>query len=152
MPAAGTLLDARTNLVTRLRLEEFGRELWKNSKRLALYFFGFAAIGYLLIRTIPTAFLVDHLGEGSIFAVSLAALLGIPVYLNTDGALPLVATLLRGGMGPGAALAFLVTGAGTSIGAISGTLLIAHKRVVGLVVGFLFTGALVLGWLAPLWL
>jgi uncharacterized protein len=55
-------------------------------------------------------------------------------------------------MGPGAALAFMVTGAGTSIGAISGMLLIARKRVVGLVIGFLFVGALGLGWLAPLWL
>ena len=142
----------QVSLAERYRLDEFGRELWKNSRRLALYFFGFAAIGYLLIRTIPTSFLTDYLGEGSILAVPLAALIGIPVYLNTDGSLPLIATLMQGGMGPGAALAFLVTGAGTSIGAISGMFLIARKRVVGLVIGFLFAGALVLGWLSPLWL
>jgi len=136
----------------RYRLDQFAKELWKNSRRLALYFFGFAAIGYLLIRTIPTAFLTDYLGEGSILAVPFAALIGIPVYLNTDGSLPLIATLMEGGMGPGAALAFMVTGAGTSIGAISGMLLIARKRIVGLVIGFLFVGALGLGWLAPLWI
>lgn len=143
---------AQVSLVTRYRLDELGRELWKNSRRLALFFFGFAALGYLLIRTIPTAFLTDYLGEGSILAVPLAALIGIPVYFNTDGSLPLIATLMDGGMGPGAALAFLVTGAGTSIGAISGMLLIARKRVVALVIGFLMAGALALGWLSPLWL
>ncbi len=80
-------------------------------------------------------------------AVPLAALLGIPVYLNTDGSLPLVATLMDGGMGAGPALAFLVTGAGTSIGAISGMLVIAHARVVALTIGLLFAGAVLLGWM-----
>jgi uncharacterized membrane protein YraQ (UPF0718 family) len=55
-------------------------------------------------------------------------------------------------MGAGPALAFLVTGAGTSIGAISGMLVIARARVVALVVGSLVVGAIVLGWSAPLWL
>jgi uncharacterized membrane protein YraQ (UPF0718 family) len=122
------------------------------ARRLALYFLGFATVGYLLIETIPTGWLMHYLGTGSVSAVPLAALLGIPVYLNTEGSLPLVAALIQGGMGPGPALAFLLTGSGTSIGAITGMLLIARARVVFLVVGLLFVGAVVLGWLAPLWL
>ena len=47
-------------------------------------------------------------------------------------------------------MAFLVSGAGTSIGAITGALLIARRRVVGLVVGLLLAGAIVLGWTAAL--
>ncbi|MGR4881467.1 permease [Streptomyces sp. LARHCF249] len=141
-----------TSLVKRWKLDEFGKELRITSKRLAIYFLAFATLGYLLINSIPTAFLTDYLGGDSLFAVPLAALIGIPVYLNTDGSLPLVATLMQGGMGPGPALAFLVTGAGTSVGAISGMLLIARWRVVGLVVGILFTGAIVLGYTAPMWL
>jgi hypothetical protein len=42
-------------------------------------------------------------------------------------------------------MAFLVTGAGTSLGAISGGLLIARWRVLALVVGSLWVGAVVLG-------
>jgi uncharacterized protein len=136
----------------RLKPDAFARELLITSRRLALFFFGFAAIGYLLIEAIPTQWLTEYLGGDSPLAVPVAALLGIPVYLNTDGSLPLVAALMKGGMGPGPALAFLVTGAGTSIGAISGMLLIARRRVVGLVVGLLFAGAVMLGWAAPLWL
>lgn len=139
-------------LVKRWKLDEFGNELKITSKRLALYFLGFATLGFLLINSIPTSVLTDFLGEGSIFAVPVAALIGIPVYLNSDGSLPLVATLMQGGMSPGAALAFLMTGAGTSVGAISGMLLIARWRVVGLVVGILFAGAVVLGYSAPIWL
>lgn len=153
--SAGTsalLAPPRPSLSQRLKLDAFARELLTTARRLALYFFGFAALGYLLIESIPTHWLTQYLGGDSPLAVPFAALLGIPVYLNTDGSLPLVATLMKGGMGPGPALAFLVTGAGTSIGAISGMLLIARRRVVALVVGLLFVGAIVLGWTAPLWL
>jgi hypothetical protein len=47
-------------------------------------------------------------------------------------------------------MAFLVTGAGTSVGAITGLLVIARARVVSLVVALLFAGALGLGWVAQL--
>lgn len=84
------------------------------------------------------------------FAVPLAALLGIPVYVNSEGSLPMVASLMQGGMGSGAAMAFLITGAGTSIGAVSGMLLIARWRVVALVTGSLLVGAIATGYLTPL--
>jgi uncharacterized membrane protein YraQ (UPF0718 family) len=87
--------------------------------RLLVFLLGFTAVGYLAIEAIPTAWLTDHLGDGSALAVPLAALLGVPAYVNTEASLPLVAAMMAGGMGPGPAMAFLVTGAGTSIGAIT---------------------------------
>ncbi|MEM7264020.1 MAG: permease, partial [Planctomycetota bacterium] len=47
--------------------------------------------------------------------VPLFALLGIPVYVCASGATPLVAVLLAGGVSPGAALAFLLTGPATNV-------------------------------------
>ncbi len=44
-------------------------------------------------------------------------------------------------------MAFFVTGAGTSVGAVTGAFVIARTRVIALVVGLLFAGALCLGWL-----
>jgi hypothetical protein len=85
---------------TRWKLDAFARELTITARLLVAYFLGFATIGYLLIETIPTGWLVDYLG-GSVWAVPLAALLGIPVYLNTEGSLPLVAALMHGCMYPG---------------------------------------------------
>ncbi|GAB3822920.1 permease [Kribbella italica] len=142
----------RTPVLARYKLDLLVREILVTGRRLALFFFGFATLGYLLIEAVPTHWLTDYLGGDSVLAVPLAALIGIPVYLNTDGSRPLVATLMDGGMGAGPALAFLITGAGTSVGAISGMLLIARRRVVALVVGLLYVGAVALGWLAPLWL
>ena len=82
----------------------------------------------------------------------LAAILGIPVHINSDASLPLVAGLLHGGMAPGAGIAFLITGAGTSVGAISGMLLIARWRIVALVIATLLVTAIATGRLAGLWL
>ena len=139
-------------LPSRSPARQLGRALLVNGLRLAVLFLGFAALGYLVIELVPTHVLVDYLGQNSIWSVPLAAIIGIPVYLNSDASLPMVAAFMAGGMGPGAALAFLVTGAGTSVGAISGMLLIARWKVVLIVIASLWIGAVVLGYLAPLWL
>jgi hypothetical protein len=68
-------------------------------RKLTVFFLGFTTLGYLAIETIPTAWLTDFLGEGSVFAIPLAAVLGIPAYINTEASLPLLATLMEGGMG-----------------------------------------------------
>ncbi len=47
--------------------------------------------------------------------VLLFAVLGIPVYVCASGATPMVAVLLAGGVSPGAALAFLLTGPATNV-------------------------------------
>jgi len=144
-PGTASVAEYQT-LGQRLRLAEFRVELFSLGRRLLVFFLAFTAVGYLVIEAIPTAWLVDYLGGSSPAAVPLAALLGVPAYLNTEASLPLVAGLMDGGMGPGPAMAFLVTGAGTSVGAITGLFVIARARVVWLVVSLLFVGALVLGW------
>jgi uncharacterized membrane protein YraQ (UPF0718 family) len=134
----------------RLRVREFAGAVWSVGRRIVPYFFAFATIGYLLVELIPTTAVSHWLGGTSPWAVARAALLGLPVYINTDGSLPMVAALMHAGMGPGPAIAFLITGAGTSVGAVSGMLIIARRRVIGLIVGILLAGAIVLGLLANL--
>ena len=132
----------------RWKIDHFLSELIATGRKLTVFFLGFTAAGYLVIEAIPTSWLADHLGGGSWLSVPLAAVLGVPAYINTEASLPIVATLMEGGMGAGPAMAFLVTGAGTSLGALTGLFVIARKRVVALVVFLLFVGALTLGWAA----
>ena len=61
-------------------------------------------------------------GGANIYNVHLSATLGLPLYINSEASLPLIRTLLEAGMSEGAALAFSISGAGTSIGAIMGAL------------------------------
>lgn len=108
-------------------------------------FFGFSFIGYFLNGIIPQDWIKTAFGSGNAFSIPLAAILGIPFYLNTEASLPLVRAFMDSGMSQGAALAFLITGAGTSIGALAGALTIARWRVIGIVLGTLVVGAVFLG-------
>jgi uncharacterized membrane protein YraQ (UPF0718 family) len=129
----------------RWRLPELGRAVAAVGRRTLPLFFGFAVLGYLITALVPQEWIADWLGDGSPRSVLVAATLGIPFYVNSDGSLPLVASLMQGGMGAGPAMAFLVTGAGTSLGAMSGGLLIARWRIIALVVATLWVGAVALG-------
>lgn len=130
----------------RVSIREFGNELLSSGGRLILMFFGFAFIGYFLNNLIPSAWITAVFGQGNIYSVPLAATLGLPLYINTEGSLPLVRALIDGGMSQGAALAFLITGSGTSIGAIAGALTIARWRIIALVIGVLWVGAIAVGY------
>jgi len=123
----------------------FFQEIWTISKRLLPMFFGFTFIGYLLNGLIPAAWITNLFGSGHAYSIPLAALLGLPFYINTEASLPLVRAMLDSGMSQGAALAFLITGAGTSLGALAGALTIARWRVIAIVIGTLLGGSVLLG-------
>jgi uncharacterized membrane protein YraQ (UPF0718 family) len=118
----------------------------QTGRRLLVMFFGFAFIGYFINGLIPSSWVGAVFGNGNTFSVPLAATLGLPFYVNTEASLPLVRSMLDAGMSSGAALAFLITGAGTSIGAIAGALTIARWRIICLVVTVLWIGAIMFGY------
>jgi hypothetical protein len=127
------------------RWGDLPRETYLTGRRLLVFFLAFAFVGHLLDDLIPAAWVTALFGTGHPYGVPLAATLGVPFYLNTEASLPLLRGLLDAGMSTGAALAFLITGAGTSIGAVAGALTIARWRVVGLVVGTLWIGGMACG-------
>jgi len=129
----------------RRRLPGIAREVARAAGQLMLLFVVFSFVGYFLNSLIPSAWVAALFGSGNRMAVPLAALLGLPLYFNTETSLPLIRAFVDNGATAGAALAFLVTGAGTSTGAIVGALAIARWRVIALVVGALFVGAVVAG-------
>lgn len=127
-------------------ITDYARAVMTEGRRLGMLFVTFAFIGYLLNNLIPAAWVTTLFGSGHTWGVALAATLGLPLYVNSDASLPLVKSFLDSGASPGAALAFLVTGAGTSLGAVVGALTIARWRVLAIVVGTLWVGAIVSGY------
>jgi len=123
----------------------FTDEVVHVSKRLLPLFIGFTFVGYFLNGLIPTAWISSLFGTGHAYSVLLAATLGLPFYINTEASLPLVRAMLDSGMSQGAALAFLITGAGTSLGALGGAFTIARWRVIAIVIGTLWIGSIFLG-------
>jgi len=142
LPVVAPTVEPTKPLVT---LRMFLQEMYTTGKRLMIMFLGFAFIGYLLNGLIPAEWISSLFGAGHAYGVPLAATLGIPFYINTEASLPLVRAMLDSGMSQGAALAFLITGAGTSLGALGGALTIARWRVIAIIIGTLWAGALILG-------
>jgi uncharacterized protein len=127
-------------------LKMFFTEILLTGKQLLAMFLGFAFIGFILNGLIPETWITTLFGSGNSLGVPLAATLGLPFYISSEGSLPLISSLISGGMNQGAAMAFLITGAGTSLGAITGALTIARWRVIGLVIGTLWIGAIIAGY------
>lgn len=129
-----------------LKLAELRDELLRGGARLLAMFTAFAFLGYLINNLIPAAWVAALFGRGNRLGVPFAALVGLPLYLNSDASLPMIRAFVDNGAGAGAALAFIVTGAGTSLGAISGALTIARWRVVAIVIAALLLGAIIAGY------
>lgn len=110
----GLLGSLRTLDWSRVR-RDFLDESWTIGRWLLLAF----AIEALILRFVPQEALISVLGSDAPWAVPLAALLGVPLYLDNLSALPIIAGLLEQGMAPGAAIAFLLAGPVTTIPAMT---------------------------------
>jgi len=126
----------------------FRREVW-SSMRLVSRWLALALVLEVLIeRHVPQEWIIALFAEDTWFAVPLAAVVGAPLYLDGFAALPLVRGLLDLGMGFGAALALLVSGAAVSLYAAVAVISLVRFRIFILYVGLAMAGACVSGYLA----
>jgi hypothetical protein len=72
------------------------------------------AVGGVIHGFVPQDFLAKYAGKGNFFAVPLAVLIGIPLYSNAAGMVPVVKALLDKGLALGTALAFMMAVIGAS--------------------------------------
>ena len=110
----------------------------------------------LMVAWLPTEVIARNLGGEGWTAIPLAAVLGVPAYLNGFAAIPLIGELIAMGMAPGAALAFLVAGGVTSLPAAMAVFALVRRPVFlwylavaligSLLVGFAYQGV-TLAWL-----
>ena len=66
-------------------------------------------LGAVVHGYIPTDFVVKYAGEGNPFAVLVAVLIGVPLYSNAAGMIPVVQALVSKGMPIGTVLAFMMS-------------------------------------------
>ncbi|WP_066175206.1 permease [Bacillus marinisedimentorum] len=65
-------------------------------------------IGAFIHGYAPEELLVKYAGEGNLLAVPVATLLGVPLYSNAVGSLPIIDALMGKGVAAGTALAFML--------------------------------------------
>ena len=126
----------------------FAKNAWSNLLFLGQWLALAFALEAAMIAYLPQEAVASLLGGTSWFAVPLAAVVGIPAYLNGYAALPLVSGLMQQGMSVGAGMAFLVAGGITCIPAGIAVWALARPPVFFVYLGTAFGGAIVFGLLA----
>ena len=63
----------------------------------------------------PTEFVASIANESNPFAIPVAAVIGIPLYIRAEAVIPLSAALAAKGMGLGAVMALIIGSAGASL-------------------------------------
>lgn len=99
----------------------------------------------LLVRYVPADLIGQAVGGDGVGAIVVAALVGMPAYLNSYIAPPLLAGLMEQGMGAGAAMAFMIAGAVSSIPAMAAVWSLVKPRVFALYLGLGLVGAVLAG-------
>ena len=116
-------------------------------KNIWVYIIIGVGIGAIIHGYVPTDFLAQYAGANQWYAVPLAVLLGIPLYSNAAGVIPLVGVLSEKGVSIGTSLAFMMAVTGLSFPefmilrkVMKIKLILIFASVVG--TGIIFTGYL----------
>jgi len=97
-------------------------------------------IGAWIHGYLPADFLVQYAGSGKWYAVPLAVLIGIPLYSNAAGVIPLVSSLTEKGVSMGTTLAFMM-----SVTALSLPEFMILKKVMKTKLIVIFAGIVTIG-------
>ncbi len=79
------------------------------------YVLGGIAVGALIHGYVPEGFMASFMGKEAWWAVPVAVLLGVPMYSNAAGIIPIVHALLEKGAALGTVLAFMMAVIGLSL-------------------------------------
>ncbi len=116
-------------------------------KKVWLYVLIGIGIGAWIHGYLPADFLAQYAGSGKWYAVPLAVLVGIPLYSNAAGVIPLVSALTEKGVSMGTTLAFMMSVTALSLPefmilkkVMKTKLILIFAGIVG--VGIMFTGYL----------
>ncbi len=129
------------------RLEEGARSVKDIVGRVWPFVLAGIAIGAFIHGYVPEDYLASVMGQGAWWSVPLAVLLGVPLYTNAAGIIPIVEALLAKGAALGTALAFMMAVIALSFPEFVILRKVLRPRMIAVVVGVVATGILVVGYL-----
>jgi uncharacterized protein len=105
------------------------------------------AVGAGIHGYVPQGFMASFMGKGAWWAVPAAVLLGVPMYSNAAGIIPIVHALLEKGAALGTVLAFMMAVIGLSLPEMIILRNVLKKQLIAVFVGVVSTGIIVVGYL-----
>ena len=97
------------------RVPEITREAFGIVKSVVLYVILGIAIGAAMHGYVPEAFFEQYIGKDTWYAVPLAVILGVPMYANATGIIPIIQVFVAKGIPIGTSLAFMMAVVGLSL-------------------------------------
>ncbi|MDA3945387.1 MAG: permease [Helicobacteraceae bacterium] len=140
----------QANLVKQ-SFKERSKEAWDYTfdifKKIYLYVLVGVGVGAWIHGYIPTDFIAQYTGEGNPFAVIIAVIMGIPMYSNAAGVMPLVEVLTGKGMLLGTALSFMMAVTALSLPEALILKKIISLKLIGIFFAIVGSGIIAIGYL-----
>ena len=128
-------------------LHSYGRSCLREALFVGKYILLALLIQVLMMRYVPTEWIYPSLGNNNVFSIPIATFVGIPLYINNVAAPPLLKGLMDLGMGPGAAMSFMITGTIYSVPSLIAIAAIVKTRLLFLYLSVGLIGGLASGYL-----
>ncbi len=146
-PMEGELDEVVIKLSNKQRTKEAYEYTLDLFKKIYIYVLIGVGIGAFIHGYIATDFITKYAGANNPFAVLVAVLMGIPMYSNAAGVIPLVQVLTSKGMLIGTALSFMMAVTALSLPEAMILKRILHVRLLGLFFGIVGLGIIGIGYL-----
>lgn len=127
------------------RMQNAMRSAFALFKRIIPYVLLGALISGLSAAYLPAELVEKYVGGDSIQAIIIAAVIGVPLYLRIEMAIPLLNVLILKGMGLGPALALIIGGTGASLPEIALVSSVLKRKAVIAFVFIVLTTAIIGG-------
>lgn len=144
--AGGTDLEPET-LTTAQRISFSHQQVRDIVRRVWLYVFAGVGIGALIHNWIPQTLVEGVLGQSNPFSVVLATAVGVPMYADIFGTLPIAEALFGKGVGLGTILAFMMAVTALSMPSLVMLSQVVKRRLLLTFTGLVTVGILIIGYL-----
>lgn len=129
----------------------FWKKFWPELGKVSLFLGKWLLVAFvleaLIVHYVDPSWISYLLGKEQTFSIPIATAVGIPLYTSGVSAIPIVQGLLKTGMGPGAALAFLTAGAVTTIPAMTAVFALVKRQTFLIYLGAGILGSLITGYI-----
>ena len=120
---------------------------WDTLRPIFWYLIIGVALGAVIYGYMPSDWVLKIAGPDNPFAVPVAAIIGVPLYIRAETAIPIGVALMGKGMSVGAVIALVIGGAGMAIPEMSMLASIFKKKLVAMIVAVIFLTAVISGYL-----
>ena len=146
-PMDEKLEAGEVKMSVKARAKEAWENTWEIVRKIWLYVLIGVGVGAFIHGYVPADFIAKYAGGDTWYGVPLAVLLGIPMYSNAAGVMPLVEVLTDKGMLMGTALSFMMAITALSLPEAMILKKILHTRLIAIFFGIVGVGIICIGYL-----